>query len=97
MDENDTARPFVDQCLVEDPGAWIRELLPAKPWLVCLEICDGLWPSRAGGAGCHHPVEAPKVKWIKSFCRDCLNDLEHEQTKRDWKNLVNADEVSRHD
>jgi hypothetical protein len=57
----------------------------------------GLWRSRAGGAGYHHPVEASEVKWIKRFRRDCLNDLEHEQSKRDWKNLVNHDEVSHHD
>ena len=76
---------------------WLRELLPAKPRLACLEICDGLWPSRSGGAGCHHPVEASEVKWIKRFRRDCLNDLAHEQSKRDWKNLVNPDEVGRHD
>lgn len=78
---------------------WLRELLPAKPWLACLEICDGIAESTRKGTSVasRHPVEVSEVKWIKRFRRDCLNDLEHEQCKRDWKNLVNPDEVSRHD
>ena len=75
---------------------WIWELLPGKPWLACLEICGGL-VRKAGGVGWRPSVETAEVKWIKRFRRDCLNDLEHEQCKRDWKNLVNPAEVSRHD
>ena len=75
---------------------WLRGLLPAKPWLVCLEICGGL-VRKTAGVGWRPSVEPAEVKWIKRFRRDCLNDLEHEQSKRDWKNLVNPDEVSRHD
>ena len=76
---------------------WIRELLPAKPWLVCLEICNG-WTRKATGAlGYVLPAAVSEVKWIKRFRRDCLNDLDREQAKREWKALVNPDEVSRHD
>ena len=55
------------------------------------------WYAKQREWAVHSVAQAAEVKWIKRFRRDCLNDLEHEQRKRDWKNLVNADEVSRHD
>jgi len=79
---------------------WIRELLPLRPRLVCLEICDGDAPPPSVSRRCaeyRHPAQAAEIKWIKRFRRDCLNDLETEQRKRDWQKLVNPAEVTGHE
>jgi hypothetical protein len=72
---------------------WLRSLLPVQPWLVCLETCNALVRKR-GNAGWRDDAEPAEVKWIKRFRRDCLNAVDHESIKTDWKLLVNRDDAS---
>jgi hypothetical protein len=71
---------------------WLRSFLPVQPSLVCLEICNGL--VRGRGRAWRDAAEPAEVKWIKRFRRDCLNAVDHESIKTDWKLLVNRDDAS---
>ena len=67
---------------------WLRGLLPMKPWLVCLAKCED-FARMAHVSGQRVSAEFEEVKWIKRFRRTCLNELSHEERKKDWKELVN--------
>jgi hypothetical protein len=71
--------------------AWLRSLLPARPWLVCLQTCTGL-AGTSDGLGSRDAAGPAEVKWIKRFRRDCLNNVAFEQTRRTWQELVNTRE-----
>jgi len=66
---------------------WLRALLPVKPWIVCLEVCEVMVTNIRGKR--YSSAVPSEIKWIKRFRRDCLNVLTHEQTKHDWIKLTN--------
>ena len=68
--------------------AWLRSLLPAHPWLVCLQTCAG-FASTSDGRSTREAAGPAEVKWIKRFRRDCLNNVTFEKTRRTWQELVN--------
>jgi hypothetical protein len=70
--------------------AWLRSLLPAQPWLVCLETCNGL-VRKSDGMGWREAAVPTEIKWIKRFRRDCLNNVTAESLKSDWTRLVNPE------